>query len=152
MDDKLKFDKHISEMCTRASRQINALKRVSKYLDENCYIMIYKTVISSNFIYCLVSWMFCGKTNLNKLEKLQERALQFVFHDTISSYENLLTQGDFLPLSLYQIQCLGNEVYKFQHIYIWAAIVLLLWIQIMECIAIFSEEYERIACIQEKHH
>ena len=40
---------------------------------------------------------------------------------------------------------------KIQYIYIWAAVVSLLWIQIMECIAIFSEKYEGIACIQEKH-
>ena len=72
LDDKLKFDKHIREVCTKASRQINALKRVSKYLDENCRIMIYKTFISSNFNHCPVSWMFRGKTNLNELEKLQE--------------------------------------------------------------------------------
>ena len=112
MDDKLKFDKHISEMCTKASRQINALKRVSKYLDENCRIRIYKTFISSAFNYCPVSWMFCGKTNLNKSEKLQEKALRFVFRDTTSSYENLLTRGDFLHLSQYRIRCLGIEVYK----------------------------------------
>ena len=103
---------NISEMCTKASRQINALKWVSKYLDENCRIMIYKTFISSTFNYCPVSWMFCGKTNLNKLEKLQERVLRFVFRDTTSSYKNLLTRGDFLPLSQYRIRCLGIEVYK----------------------------------------
>ena len=99
-------------MCTKASRQINALKRVSRYLYENCRIMIYKTVISSTFSYCPVSWMFCGKINLNKLEKPQERVLRFVFRDTTSSYEYLLTRGDFLPLSLYRIRCLGIEVYK----------------------------------------
>ena len=83
LEDKLKFDKHISEMCTKASRQTNALKRVSQYLDKNCRIMIYNTFISSNFNYFPVSWMFCGKTNLNKLgKKLQESALRFVFHDT----------------------------------------------------------------------
>ena len=111
LDDKLKIDKHISEMCTKASRQINALKMVFKYLDGNCRIMIYKTFISSNFNYCPVSWVFCGKANLNKLEKLQERALRFVFRDTTSSYENLLTR-DFLHLSVYRIRCLGIEVYK----------------------------------------
>ena len=68
--------------------------------------------ISSNFNYCLVSWMFCGKTNLNKMEKLQERAPRFVFRDTTSSYEYLFTR-DFLPLSLYRIRYLGIKVYKF---------------------------------------
>ena len=111
-DYKLKFDKHVSEMCTKASWQINALKRVSKYLDENCRIMIYKTFISSNLNYCLVSWVFGDKTNLNKLETLRERVLRFVFRDTTSSYGNLLTPDDFLSLSVYRIQCLGIEVYK----------------------------------------
>ena len=34
LGDKLKFDEHVSVLCLKASRQINALKRVSKYLDE----------------------------------------------------------------------------------------------------------------------
>ena len=58
---------------------MNALKRISNYLDENCRILIFKSFISTNFSYRPVSWMFCGKTNLNKLEKLQERALQLFF-------------------------------------------------------------------------
>ena len=59
--------------------------------------------------------MFCGKTNLNKLEKLQERALRFVFRDTTSSYESLLERGNFLPFSAYWIRCLGIEMYKCFH-------------------------------------
>ena len=35
LDNKLKFDEHVSQMCLKASRQINALKRISKYLDES---------------------------------------------------------------------------------------------------------------------
>ena len=115
LDNRLKFDKHVSTLCMKASRQINALKRISKYLDENCRILIFKSFISSNFNYCHMSWMFCGRTNLNKLEKLQERALWFVFRDTISSYESLLKRGNFLPFSAYRIPCLGIETYKCFH-------------------------------------
>ena len=107
LDDKLKFDEHVSEMCRKASRQI-----VSKYLDESCRILVFKSLISSNFNYCLVSWMFCGKTNLNKLEKLQKRALRFVFRDITSSYETLLERGNVLPLSVYRIRCMAIEVFK----------------------------------------
>ena len=102
-------------MCLKASRQINALKRVSRYLDESCRILVFKSFISSNFNYCPVSWMFCGKTNLNKLEKLQERALRFVFRDTTSPYETLLERGNFLSLSVYRIRCLAIEVFKCVH-------------------------------------
>ena len=112
LDNRLKFDNHVSSLCIKASRQINALKRISNYLDENCRILIFKSFISSNFSYCPVSWMFCGKTNLNKLEKLQERALRFVYRDTTSPYDSLLKRGNFLPLSVHRIRCLGIEVYK----------------------------------------
>ena len=115
LDDKLKFDEHVSVLCLKASKQINALKRISKYLDEKCRIMVYKSFISSNFNYCPVAWMFCGKKNLVKLEKLQERVLRFVFCDATASYEDLMERGNFLPLSLYRIRCLGIEVFKCFH-------------------------------------
>ena len=115
LDNRLKFNKHISSLSIKASRQINALKRIFNYLDENCRILIFKSFISSNFSYCPVSWMFSGKTNLNKLEKLQERALRFVFRDTTSPYDSLLKRGNFLPLSVHRMRCLGIEVYKCLH-------------------------------------
>ena len=115
LDDNLKFDEHVLVLCLKASRQINAFKRVSKDLDEKCRIMVYKSFISSNFNYCNVAWMFCGKKNVIKLEKLQERALRFVFYDATASYEDLLERGNFLPLSVYRIRCLGIEVFKCFH-------------------------------------
>ena len=74
-----------------------------------------ESFISSNFNYCPVAWMFCGKKNLVKLEKLQERALRFVFCDATASYEDLMERGNFLPLSVYRIRCLGIEVFKCFH-------------------------------------
>ena len=37
IDDKLRFQTHISVICSRASRQINALNRVSKSLSKDCF-------------------------------------------------------------------------------------------------------------------
>ena len=112
LDDRLKFDVHISNICKSASRQINALKRLSRYLDEKSRVLIYKSFIASNFNYCPVSWMFCGRKNANKLEKLQERALRFVFNDINGSYTDLLKRGNFLSLSAYRIRSLAIEVFK----------------------------------------
>ena len=49
---------------------------------------IFRVFIVSNFNYCPLVWHFCGKTNTSKIEKLQERALRFVFNDFTSSYDN----------------------------------------------------------------
>ena len=59
----------------------------------------------------------------------------------VSEYE----MNDFSQYAQY----FNREIF---HLHVWAAIVSLLWIQILECIAIFSERYERIVCIQEKHY
>jgi hypothetical protein len=37
MDYELKFDKHISDICKNASRQLNVLKRIGKYLNRLKY-------------------------------------------------------------------------------------------------------------------
>ena len=61
LDSILKYDTHISNLCSKASIQINAMKRIGKYLNTDCRISMYKFFISSNFSYCPVSWMFCEK-------------------------------------------------------------------------------------------
>ena len=112
LDDKLKFDIHIDSICFSASRQINALKRLSKFLDESSRVLIYKAFVLSTFSYSPITWIFCGKRNSPKLERLQERALRFVFSDFTSTYEELLKRGNFLPLSIYRLKFLAIEVYK----------------------------------------
>ena len=112
LDHKLNFDMHIDSICLSASRQINALKRLSRFLDQDSRVLIYKTFVLSNFSYSPITWIFCGKRNSNKLEKLQERALRFVYRDTTSTYEEILKRGHFLPLSIYRLKFLAIEVYK----------------------------------------
>ena len=116
LDRNLQYTTHISNLCSKASTQINAMKIIGKYLDTDCCIAMYKSFISSNFSYCLVSWMFCGKRNSDKLEKLQERALRFVlFSDYTSPYSDLLKRGNFLSLSALRIRYLAIEMYKCVH-------------------------------------
>ena len=39
IDSDLNFDNHISEMCKKASRQLNILKRIGKYMNSLTYSM-----------------------------------------------------------------------------------------------------------------
>ena len=112
LDTKMNFSPHVTEICKRSSRQINALKRISKFLDTKGRLAIYKSFIFSNFIYCPVVWIFCGRKNSNKLEKLQERAIRFVFNDYSTSYKSLLKLANLLPLSTFRLRFLAIEVYK----------------------------------------
>ena len=37
--------------------------------------------ILCHFEFCLVVWHFCGKTSIRRMEKIQQRALHFVYGD-----------------------------------------------------------------------
>ena len=54
IDDKLRFQKHISVIYSRASRQINAMNKVSKFLSKDCKTKLYNAFILSNFLYCSI--------------------------------------------------------------------------------------------------
>ena len=112
LDAKLNFNEHIKNLCNRASHQINALKRISRYLDIDGRLRIYQAFIKSNFTYCPVSWIFCGKRNSDKLEKLQERALRVVYNEYSMPYRDLLLHARILPLSMLRLKFLGTEVFK----------------------------------------
>ena len=108
----MNFKRHVSEICIKTSRQVNALKKLSPYLKENNRLSLYRSFINSNFNNCPLIWMFCGKTNWMKVEKLQERARRFVYHDFQSTYDELLTKGSFLSISALRTKFLSIEMYK----------------------------------------
>ena len=61
IDSDLNFDNHISEMCKKASRQLNILKRIGKYMNRLGRLTSYYSFILSNFNYCPVIWHYCSK-------------------------------------------------------------------------------------------
>jgi hypothetical protein len=91
IDYELKFDKHInSDICKKASRQLNVLKRIGKYLNKLGRLTIYYSFILSNLTYCPITWHFCSEKYTLKMKKIQERALRFVYNNYTSNYEELL--------------------------------------------------------------
>jgi hypothetical protein len=89
-DIDLSFETHTSNLCKKASRSLNVLKRFSKILSVSNKTKIFHTFISSQFNYCPIIWHFCSKRKLHMIEKIQERALRFIFNDTCSNYTDLL--------------------------------------------------------------
>jgi hypothetical protein len=86
LDFKLNFNEHISKICKKASRQLNVLKRIGKLLTRLGKLTIYYSFNMSNFNYCPLVWHFCGEVNTKKVEKIQERALRFIYEDYLASY------------------------------------------------------------------
>ena len=81
VDDKLKFESQIKKICRKVSQQTAVLKRMKKLLPLKLREKLYRAFISPHFNYCAESWHFCSNRLTGKLEKLNERALHFVYQD-----------------------------------------------------------------------
>ena len=112
VDEKLNFSKHVSEICKKSAKQLNALARISRYLDASSLSIIYKCFILSNFSYCPLVWHFCGTSNKNKLEKIQERSLRILFKDYDSTYQALLDNAKVYTALMSRIYCIALHVFK----------------------------------------
>lgn len=112
IDDKLLFKEHASNICQKAARQLNVLKRLHKYLNFESRLAIYRSFIMSNFNYCPLIWHFCGTEHSKLMEKIQERALRFVHQDFTSTYEVLLKKGNHQMLYINRLRYFAIEVYK----------------------------------------
>ena len=86
MDNKLKFEKHIAKICRNVSQQTAVLKRMRNILPFEIRSKIYMCFIAPHFNYCSETWHFCNKTTADKLEKVNERAIRFVFKDRLQVY------------------------------------------------------------------
>ncbi len=52
-----------------------------------------KTFVLSQFNYCPLVWHFCRPGDTHKMERIQERALRFVYNDYKTEYKELLLKN-----------------------------------------------------------
>ena len=112
IDFLLNFNSHVSEICKKASEQLAVLKRLGRFLTKKGKLTIYNSFIASNFNYCPIVWHFCSVASTNKMEKIQERALRFIYNDFQSSTEALLSLSDTSPLHIKRMKLMACEAYK----------------------------------------
>lgn len=75
-------------------------------------LSIYYSFILSNFNYCPLTWHFCGEVNTKKIEKIQERALRFIYNDHVSTYDSLLLKSKLPSLKVRRMRTMALEVFK----------------------------------------
>ena len=92
IDNKLTFEKHINNLCTKASQKLNALCRVSSFMSTNKKRLVMKTFISSQFSYCPLIWMNHSRTLNNKINRIHERSLRVVHNDK-ATFKELLDKS-----------------------------------------------------------
>ena len=115
IDNELKFDQHITEICLKANKKLSILSRMSKFLSFDQRHIIYKAFVESQFKYCPFVWFFHSRTSNNKINKLHERALRLVYDDYESSFESLLEKDGSFCIHHQNLQKPALEIYKVIH-------------------------------------
>ena len=67
IDSDLKFDIHVNNLCKKATQKLNALARISGYMDSSKKRTTMKVFITSHFSYCPLVWMFLAEKLITKL-------------------------------------------------------------------------------------
>ena len=75
---------------------------------------LYEAFIVPHFNYCSESWHFCSKRGTEKLEKLNERSLRFVWRDHSSSYQILLSKSGQTTLANQRLSKILITVFKIE--------------------------------------
>ena len=96
----------------KVSEQVAVLKRMRNMLPFETRLSIYTYFIAPHFNYCSESWHFCNKSCSVKLEKVNERAIRFVFKDKFTPYEQLLNKIGHTCLRHQRVKKIISSVYK----------------------------------------
>ena len=112
LDNKLKFDKHVENICQKASRKLNALARVTNYMELPKRRILMNAFFKAQFNYCPAVWMFHSRSLNNEINRLHERCLRIMYNDKHSNFEELLVKDNSVSIHHDNIHTLAIEIYK----------------------------------------
>ena len=78
IDDKLCWENHIDNTCSKISKRCWALQSLKNILPSKFLINVYCSLIYSHLCYCIASWGCASKTRLMPLMKLQKRSTSYI--------------------------------------------------------------------------
>ena len=84
IDNKLYWKEHIKTVSSKVSRAIGFLKEAKSFLPEKT-LRMYTGIVEPYFRYCCSIWGCCGLTEINRLQKLQNRAAGIITGSRIDS-------------------------------------------------------------------
>ena len=112
IDKRLNFEPHVKSLCNKVSQKLNALARVSHYINFEQRRMIMKAFITSQFSYCPLVWMFHSRKSNNRINRLHERSLRIVYNDYNSTFEELLMKDNSVSIHHRNLQVCATLLYK----------------------------------------
>ena len=89
-DSKLNFNSHIHDIFQKAGQKLNAISRLTVYMNFAKRRLLVNAFFYSQCNYCQLVWMCHNRTNNNKINRLNERCLRLIYNDKKSSFKDVL--------------------------------------------------------------
>ena len=109
---KKKFNKHLDGIIKKVSCNINALSRITPFMNIRKRHILINSFFNSKFIYCPLVWVLHSHSINNKINRLRERVMPIVYSYFKSSFENLLEKDGTVSIHVKNLQKLATEMFK----------------------------------------
>ena len=94
IDNRLNFDYHVSQLCKKASKKLQALARIFRYVETSKRRVLVNSFIISQFSYCPLIWMFHSRRIEHRVNKIHEKALCLIYpSDSKLTFKELLDKN-----------------------------------------------------------
>ena len=90
LDDKLKWNSHISQLKLKLSRAIGILSKLRNKVPLNILKMVYHSIFNSYILYGLQIWSQNSQSIRSTIQKLQDRAIRKITFSDINTDINKL--------------------------------------------------------------
>ena len=80
LDKNFNFKSHIENICCKANNKIKVLFQIQNFLALEQAKVLAEAYILSNFRYCPLVWMFCGRRSYNLIMKTHYRCLRAIYN------------------------------------------------------------------------
>ena len=84
------FTKQIKNLCIMARNHLRALTRLRKFLFQEQAKLLSEAYIMSAFKYSPLTWMFCGKTENNSINKIHKCTFWLINRIEDATFQDLL--------------------------------------------------------------
>ena len=116
IDENLNWVPQIDKLCCKLASVCGILSKARHYLDRKPLLLIYNSLVESRLRYGLLSWSTATKTQLQRIQVLQNKALRFIHFASIDTRMlPIYAHYKVLPLDQLMVLQQANYMYCFSN-------------------------------------
>ena len=120
INSKLLYNKHHNQIVPKSSQRLGLLKRNCSF--TKCIKsrkILYLTIVRSLYEHCSPIWRPINQTQLNKFDKIQKRAIKWIFNETYCRYSvrQYFEKQKYLKILPIESKFILNDIIMFHKIF-----------------------------------